>query len=135
MTAQTPADVIAAELAACTWHTNGAGDAHRQKADNILAALDQAGYMIADKPTAPFKADGFDFTGCTDRNPDVCACESSTDTECDRCANPIEDGQLIWQLDRVMFPSLPDGHDGQEWETHVWHDDCAAAQLAEEATR
>ncbi|MFC9786457.1 hypothetical protein [Rhodococcus sp. NPDC127528] len=40
-------------------------------------------------------AKGFDFTGCTDRNPDLCACGDDTAPVCDVCGEWIEDGQRI----------------------------------------
>lgn len=59
-----------------------------------------------------FIAKGFDFAGCTDRNPDLCACGADYGAACNVCGEEIEDGQRIVEEVR-----------------HVEHDGCADVAL------
>ncbi|MFF8327854.1 hypothetical protein ACH49M_21405 [Rhodococcus qingshengii] len=83
-----------------------------------------------DEPTKPSEYNG-GFGGCTDRNPDVCACGQDTGAQCDMCEQDIEDGQMIQTLTRSTYPYLPSHHRDQEWEHYIWHVDCATKAAAE----
>lgn len=86
-----------------------------------------------DEPTEPEPyADS--FGGCTDRNPDICACGQDTGAQCDICEQDIEDGQMIQTLNRAIHPYLQSHHRDQEWEHYIWHVDCAT-KAATEADR
>ncbi|MGR6028987.1 hypothetical protein ACS7JX_19065 [Rhodococcus erythropolis] len=89
--------------------------------------------VAAHEPSAP--APYVDsFGGCTDRNPDVCACGQDTGAQCDICEQDIEDGESIQTLTRSTYPYLPSHHRDQEWEHYIWHVDCAT-KAADEADR
>ena len=65
-------------------------------------------------------AEGYDFRGCNDTNPDYCACGDDTEVLCERCSEPIEDGQLIRQ---VTIPET--WHDlSGNYELRTWHVEC-----------
>ncbi|WP_234551477.1 hypothetical protein [Rhodococcus qingshengii] len=89
--------------------------------------------VAAHEPTAP-EPYRDSFSGCTDRNPDVCACGQDTGAQCDICEQDIEDGQMIQTLTRSTYPYLPSHHRDQEWEHYIWHVDCAR-KAADEADR
>ncbi|RDI32420.1 hypothetical protein DEU38_103153 [Rhodococcus sp. AG1013] len=65
-------------------------------------------------------AKGFDFAGCTDRDPDLCACGDDGAPVCDVCDEEIEDGQRI-----VVRHQWIEHH--QHEEQSVMHARCADA--------
>lgn len=69
-------------------------------------------------------AEGIDFPGCTDANPNLCACENWAPPVCDRCEQDIENGQRVHELTRIAYPYLPVDDRDQEWEHFIWHDQC-----------
>lgn len=103
----------------CRGHTLGWTIRHRdslQLADAVLAA----GYVRAEQPeliTMPT------FNGCTDTNPDYCACNDGA-VCCDACGDEIEDGSEVWALTRPLYPWAAAEGDGQEFENLLWHTNC-----------
>lgn len=83
-----------------------------------------------DEPSMPAEYNG-GFGGCTDRNPDVCACGQDTDEECSICGEVMESGEMCQMLTRPAHPGLPNHHRDQDWEHIVWHADCATKAQAE----
>lgn len=83
-----------------------------------------------DEPSMPAEYNG-GFGGCTDRNPDVCACGQDTDEECSICGEVMESGEMCQMLTRAVHPGLPNHHRDQDWEHIVWHADCATKAQAE----
>lgn len=83
-----------------------------------------------DEPSMPAEYNG-GFGGCTDRNPDVCACGQDTDEECSICGEVMESGEMCQMLTRAAHPGLPNHHRDQDWEHIVWHADCATKAQAE----
>lgn len=67
---------------------------------------------------------GFNFTGCTSNNPDICACATHEDTECPLCEEPIVDGQVIITVTRLTFPYEDPEDPENGWETFIWHKKC-----------
>lgn len=65
-------------------------------------------------------AKGFSFTGCDNRDPDLCACGNDGAPACDVCGEEIEDGQRIVEIFHA------NGHD-QYAEYEVMHARCADA--------
>jgi hypothetical protein len=64
------------------------------------------------------------FQGCTDRNPDVCACGKDDRIWCAACSEEIEDGQEAYFLSFPEHVYLSIDHPDQEWTTVWWHKDC-----------
>lgn len=73
---------------------------------------------------------GVAFTGCTDRNPDFCACGTWTPLLCASCDEEMHDGDEAWGLQRPMYEGIPDGHEEQEWEYLTWHRNCPTPEGA-----
>lgn len=65
-------------------------------------------------------ADGFNFSGCSSTNPDICNCATWDDITCVICGDPIEDGQ---DIESVIFPENWWNPDGNQFDEH-WHVDC-----------
>ncbi|NKW39050.1 hypothetical protein GS935_20225 [Rhodococcus hoagii] len=65
-------------------------------------------------------AKGFSFTGCDNRNPDLCACGADGVPVCDVCGEEVEDGQRIVESFRRI------GHHDWSEET-LMHARCADA--------
>lgn len=79
-------------------------------------------------------AEGFNFEGCSDRNPDACACSSYVEVICQLCDEPICDGELIQTVTYPTIHSVDYDSMDQEWETDAWHTACVdplAAALAD----
>lgn len=83
---------------------------------------------IAEPTTAVVGAIGdsfpmYGFEGCTDRNPDVCACATAEDVECSACGEVIEPGTPTYARVEGQPWMDPDDLD-QEWITLWWHAAC-----------
>jgi hypothetical protein len=68
--------------------------------------------------------EGTAFPGCTNNNPDLCACETWQPIECVACDQEIVDGTQAYTLATPEFPFLGDSHPDQEWSTVFWHVTC-----------
>lgn len=111
-----PEEMVEKALDAVAWGTWAGRDSLIRTA--LSAAL--AGRTVIDLPemvTIPT------FAGCTDSNPDNCACGESA-LCCTACGDQIEDGAHAYALTTPTCPWIdPDG-EGQQWETTWWHDSC-----------
>lgn len=65
------------------------------------------------------------FKGCTDRNPEICACATNQDVECEVCAEVIEPGQLAIMVVRPEYPHLSADDSEQSYEYHWAHEGCS----------
>ena len=74
------------------------------------------------EPWGPFEMGGFE--GCTDRNPDYCACATDVQPVCGVCGQEIEPGERAWARQWPEYNTLPLDHDDQEWCIVSWHDEC-----------
>ncbi|MFJ7620039.1 hypothetical protein ACIQYZ_14685 [Rhodococcus erythropolis] len=100
-------------------------------AEDLVAEVETLRERVRrDEPSMPAEYNG-GFGGCTDRNPDVCACGQDTDEECSICGEVIESGEMCQMLTRAVHPGLPNHHRDQDWEHIVWHADCATKAQAE----
>ena len=100
------------------------------KADALVAEVESLREKVRrDEPTEPAEYIGFD--GCTNHNPDICACGTYTDEECSICGEVMEAGEMFQMAFRAVIPGLPEHHPDQEWEHSIWHADCAAKAQAE----
>lgn len=82
--------------------------------------LDRADGLAAWKFTDQYEG----FRGCTDRNPDTCACATHEDPECEVCGEVIADGLMMTTVLRWTYPLLPFDHPEQSHESHHAHADC-----------
>lgn len=82
-----------------------------------------------------YVADGFNFTGCTDRNPDYCACGEDSEVTCNVCDEPIEDGQLIQSITYPGNPYFDAYSPDQHWEHEYWHTVCPEDEPAGDGER
>ena len=73
------------------------------------------------------------FTGCTDRNPDVCACSTDADVECAVCGNEIEPGQAYIAAWVMGNPHLPVDHRDNWCDPSHAHAACSALRDPEES--
>ena len=73
----------------------------------------------------PFEMGGFE--GCTDQNPEVCACAHDTQPTCVLCDREIEPGEQAWSRQWPCYETLPLGHKDQDWDVISWHNDCEPA--------
>lgn len=79
-----------------------------------------AGYVRVPRPelvTLPT------FKGCTNSNPDYCACNEGAIC-CAACGDEIDEGSEAWALSRPLLPWTGPEGDGQEIEDLVWHTNC-----------
>lgn len=123
------------QLDVCKVHRIIPGDSTVEAAVSIAEALVAEVETLRervrrDEPSMPAEYNG-GFGGCTDRNPDVCACGQETDEECSICGEVVESGEMCQMLTRAVHPGLPNHHRDQDWEHIVWHADCATKAQAE----
>ena len=76
------------------------------------------------EPWGPFPMRGFE--GCTDPNPDVCACATDVQPTCALCNHEIEPGEQSWARLWPCYETLPRAHVDQDWDVISWHDECPA---------
>ena len=65
----------------------------------------------------------YGFKGCTNRNPDVCACATDEDVECVVCGEVIEPGVPTYARQEGQ-PWMDCDDPEQEWITLWWHATC-----------
>ena len=65
------------------------------------------------------------FEGCTDRDPNVCACATHQDPECEGCGETVEDGEEIVTVARVGLPTISTDSQLQWWDYHTAHAQCS----------
>ena len=63
------------------------------------------------------------FQGCTDSDPDRCACGEAA-LLCAVCDEEIEDGMSAWTVSEKGRPWLRDDDHDQEWSHVWWHVNC-----------
>ena len=81
--------------------------------------IDPATFM---EPWGPFEMGGFE--GCTDPDPDYCACATDQQPTCHDCGREIEPGELAWARNWPCYETLPLDHRDQGWDVISWHDKC-----------
>lgn len=74
------------------------------------------------EPWGPFDMGGFE--GCTDANPDYCACATDQQPRCEVCGQEIEPGERAWARQWPCYNTLPLNHSDQGWDVISWHDQC-----------
>ena len=79
-------------------------------------------------PSEPHALPG--FTGCTDRNPEVCAC-SHEQPVCHLCDRSIEGGEMVRSFEWPEYPGVPLDSPDQDWAVYTEHVDCDAARAAQ----
>lgn len=90
----------------------------RQARRILEAAL--AGRTVVEQPeliTIP------KFQGCTDSNPDLCACGEAA-LMCAACNEEIEDGAQAYTVREKCCPWLLDADPDQQWQDAWWHASC-----------
>lgn len=63
------------------------------------------------------------FQGCTNSNPDLCACGESA-LMCAACDEEIEDNSRAYTMREKCKPWLADNDPDQEWQDVWWHFSC-----------
>lgn len=112
------------------------GDADFERAWSVAFEMaDELERLRAQGPVLMYTDEYRGFQGCTDRNPDICACATDEDLECEVCGEVIAGGLMMTTLIRLSYPLLPDDHDAQVWETHHAHADCRAALASGDQVR
>lgn len=62
------------------------------------------------------------FAGCTDRNPDLCACANHEPPVCARCDQEIIDGQRVTNM--LRWTVYDDDPESAEWDVETRHVTC-----------
>ena len=83
----------------------------------------QAQMLALLEPWGPFEMGGFE--GCTDQNPDVCACGNYEQPTCEICGQEIEPGEQAWARQWPCYNTLPLDSAEQDWDVISWHARCA----------
>lgn len=68
------------------------------------------------------------FWGCTDRDPDLCACGADDGVECALCGHEIAPGDVVQSTQRPTYDTLTLVDPDQSWDVHVFHVDCDRAE-------
>ena len=95
--------------------------------------LDEDAIALVGPIGEPFQMYGFE--GCTDRNPDVCACATPEDVGCSACGEVIEPGTLTYARQEGQ-PWMDTDDPEQDWITLWWHAACdtRTTRLADQQT-
>lgn len=88
------------------------------------AAEFDAGLM---EPWGPFDMGGFE--GCTDQNPEHCACATDRQPTCELCGQEIEPGERAWARQWPCYNTLSLAHPDQDWDVISWHDECPTTSV------
>lgn len=107
----------------CRGHTLGWTIRSRdslQLADAVLAA----GFRReAEDPEQPELITMPVFKGCTNTNPDYCACNEGP-VCCAACGEEIDEGAQAYAARFPLYQWMPPDAPGQEWEDQLWHTNC-----------
>lgn len=104
--------------AARAWTREKVEAGWREHLARLLATTQRAGDRLL-APWGPYEMGG--FQGCTDVNPDVCACATDTQPTCKVCGEEIEPGVLAWSRQWPCYNTLPLDDPHQDWDVLAWH--------------
>lgn len=78
-------------------------------------------------PWGPFEMGGFE--GCTDGDPERCACATDQQPTCEICAQEIEPGEQAWSRQWPCYNTLPLNDPDMDWDVISWHDECPSDRV------
>lgn len=101
------------------------GDAYDTGSDVVRAA---APLIVAANQRQPDRsvitAEDVTFQGCSDSNPDNCACGSWEPPSCNACQEDCKEGDEVLMLSAPDLVYLADSHPDQSWTYWLWHVRC-----------
>lgn len=86
------------------------------------ARLGEVGVREVMDPSTPYPLPG--FGGCTDRDPDHCACATDADVVCHECEQVIEPGEMVRSVQWPLYAGIPLDSADQDWDVFTFHDTC-----------
>lgn len=90
-----------------------------QHAEQIADAILAAGYVRVPIELVEVPR----FQGCTDSNPDNCACSDSP-VCCDACGDEIDEGSQVYSAVVPCRPWAAPESPSQDWQVVWWHTNC-----------